>query len=194
VNVPRKTLRQLYAESDLFAPRAADERKLFDFHRDSRLNNVDDSTRSTKFTAGYTSSDKSLDRAGNVDVPYRASNQIYDRKLHRYGRAAGDDDSVAAYDLGRNSGLNRQGAPGVRQTVVPTATYAMKESEEETDEMSTEDVLESQVQWAANYIAGIEDEEEREMTAVAFSEMFANSFGDTFDMFGFYESAISTRH
>ncbi len=47
---------------------------------------------------------------------------------------------------------------------------------------------------AANYIAGIEDEEEREMTAVAFSEMFANSFGDTFDMLGFYESAISTRH
>jgi hypothetical protein len=79
--------------------RDQDSRDFAHWHIRSKTNTVDDNQRSTKFSGGRTSSQTSLDRSGNVDAPYRASTQVYDRKLHRHGHD--DDESERENDLGR---------------------------------------------------------------------------------------------
>ncbi|SRR6266508_4535730 len=174
------TLRELYETNPI---RADDDRRLFNWYQTAQKNRVDDHSRSDR-KDGW-------DRAGN-------NRSVFSGEVRRStkppARAPGSD--VADYDLSRNTRINRQGRPGLTGTSIPQPQYTLKPGamDEEEEEYDVRDALEAQVQWAASYVADIEDEEERERTAVAFAEMFADSFGDNFHMLDFYEAAISTRH
>jgi hypothetical protein len=105
--MPRKSLMELYL------PRDADSQRLYNWHLNSSKTLVNDHERS--------SIPGSHDRVGNSREVYSGAVKPHDRNKTRQGYMPGDDVKVA--DLGRNTGVNRQGKPGNRGTVVRTPVY-----------------------------------------------------------------------
>ncbi len=181
-----RTLRKILDvdETDLFEPRTQDQRTSLNFHKEHRRNNVDDHTRASEWNAGRTKNIKALDRAGNRDVPYRASTTMYDRAAH-HGYNPGQDPDQYDYGRGRTVGVNST-AKGLKANVPPVVTTVAEsllgiDPDELTEEqlqgleLVCENVSKKHFQAAADYVRkGIDDPDERQRAADHFAHFFSN--------------------